>query len=524
MSFINIAIIDVGSNNVKLEIHQVESDGQTKLLVSDKVKARLGSGVFLTEKLAPENVEIAIQGLVQFKSLIKAHHCKKVITLGTAALRETDSATFVKRAKRESGIDINVISGKEEARTIYQGVLAYTPFEGRTFFLNDIGGGSTEISVSNDQEMLLADSLRLGTVRLKEYFQKELDKKHYHLIENYVKETLAPHFSAILEHNIDMGLSTGGTAQNLLAMAGQHVRKYKKREENGMAILRTADLRTLVEILKNTSEKEMGKLKGLDPDRADIILPGGLILVTILETLNIEYSLISPRGLRDGALVNYIYNNINKNFYSERQERYRYHVIQTIAKKYKLNLETAEHYSYLSMKLFELLQFEHKLSYEKKDILQAASFLHEIGIFIDYSQHHKHTYYLIMNTDLPGFSKYEKNLIALVTRYHRKNFPKPSHSEFQALSNEDKDIVLKLAAMVRIANALNRSHKSLVQEILFVSADENNIVLEAIGRDDLSLEMWSVARSKFFFEAVFRKQLIIRPLIQKNKRFKIWPN
>lgn len=518
----NIAIIDVGSNNVKLEIHQVEADGQTKMLASDKVKARLGSGVFLTEKLAETNVEIAIQGIIQFKNLIKTHRCKKIVALGTAALRETDSKDFVKRVRRECGVDISVISGREEARIIYFGVLAYTPFEGRTFFLNDIGGGSTEISVSDDNTMFFVESLRLGTVRLKEYFQKELDKQNYPIIENYIKEALAPHLTSIDTSIIEMGLSTGGTAQNLLEMARYQVKKFKRREENGMSILRTSDLRELVEAMKGLSTKELVKFKGLDPDRVDIILPGGLILVNILETLKIEKSLISPRGLRDGALVDFIYNNINKNFYVERQERYRYRVLEGVGKKYKIDLARAEHCSNLALKLFDLLQVEHKLNYEKKDILQAAAFLHEIGMFIDYSQHHKHSYYLVMNTELPGFSNYEKKLIALITRYHRKTFPKASHAEFQVLNNEDKDAVLKLAALVRIVNALDRSHESLVSDILFVSSSSKDIVLEVVAKEELSLEMWSLKRTKHFFETVFKKELVVKQLIQKNSKLKLW--
>lgn len=519
----NIAIIDVGSNNIKLEIHEVKNDGQTRMLASDKVAARLGSGVFLTERLAEANVELAVQGLLQFKNLIKTYRCKKVIALGTAALRETNSVPFVKRVKKETGIDISVISGQEEARTIYFGVLGFTPFEGRTFFLNDIGGGSTEISQSNDQTMFFVESLRLGTVRLKEYFQKELDSKNYEIVESYVKDTLAAHLSFIDVQQIDMGLCTGGTAKNLAEMARHQVHKYKHREESGMPILRTVDLRNLVEQMKQASHKELTKFKGLDSERVDIILPGGLILVNILETLKIEKSLISPRGLRDGALVDYIYKNINKNFYIERQERYRYHVIQGIGKKYDLDLSRAEHSSHLCLKLFDILQFEHKLSHEKKDILQAASYLHEIGIFIDYAQHHKHSYYLVMNSELPGFSNYEKKMIALITRYHRKSYPKASHAEFQSLNNEDKDLVLKLSALLRIANALDRSNSNLVSDILFVSSNDKAIELEVIGSDDLSLEMWSIERTKSFFEKVFSKNLIVKPLIQKNTRLiKLW--
>ncbi|MCS6983732.1 MAG: Ppx/GppA family phosphatase [Leptospiraceae bacterium] len=500
-----VAIIDVGSNNIKLEVFEIDEKGNSQLIYDEKVAARLGHDVFVHRKLNPKNMEIAIEGLKNIARILKSLQVERTFALGTAALREADSQEFVTRARKETGIKIRVISGIEEARLVHNAVLAYTPFEGRTFFLNDIGGGSTEISVSNGK-LLFVESLRLGTVRLKELFASARDDKEaYQMMERYVDKILAPYLGELLRHKIDMGISTGGTARNLCEIVRSN--GGTKEEEKGIPVLYTRDLKDLVSQMKKMTPKEILKLQGLDSARADIIVPGGILLLGLLQNLRIDRSLVSNRGLRDGALIDYIYHKVNKKIYQERQNEYRKRGLEIISNKYNIDKKHAEQTAKLALMLFRILKALHNLPQKYEEILYGAALLHDTGRIIDYANHHKHSQYLIQNSAILGFSDHEKTLMALIARYHRKSMPKSTHIEFQTLSPPEQQVVTKLAALLRLADSLDRSYSSSVKNITVKNLSSDKVHLVVEGRGDLALELWSVEKKKDFFEKTFGRRL-----------------
>ncbi len=505
----NIAIIDVGSNNIKLEIHSIDMRGRTELLYYDKIQARLGHSVFLSQKLDEENIKNAVEGLRHFANTIKKFQCKTTLAYGTAALREVNPEEFLRLVQKETSLQIKVITGIEEARMVYYGVLAHTPFNGRNFFLNDIGGGSTEVSIANEKDILFMESLRLGTVRLKELFTAEDNPPNYEMMENYIKKVIHPYLNDIKKYKIDMGLSTGGTAKNILDILAA---RFKLPEENGIPVIPTANLEKLAIEIKQMTPREIAKIKGLDITRADIIAHGVVLLHNIVRILDVDASLVSSRGFRDGALADFIYRKKNKHIYLERQKMFRTKGLEEIMHKYNVNEIHARQCAELGMKLFDLLKDTHNLSTANSEILYAASLLHDVGIFIDYSQHHKHSFYLIYNSVILGFSDKDKFIIALVARYHRKGLPKPSHLEYMSLSQEDKDIVLKLSAILRIADALDNSYSYAVKRVELLESTGNKITLGIAGKSDLTLELWSVERKKDYFEKVFQKKLSVQIL------------
>ena len=502
----NVAIIDIGSNNIKLEVHNIDDRGNSNLLHEEKVPARLGHEVFITQKLAEPNKLAAIEGLLRLKNISKEHNCDEIIALGTAALREANEAEFIDDVYKKTGIQIDIISGVEEARLVYSGVLAHTPFNNKTFFLNDIGGGSTEVSIANGKQFFNIESLRLGTVRLKEMFStEEFGGASAKMMEAYVKRVFSPFKGAIGEHSATMGLSTGGTARNLTEMIKS---AYGTVTENhGLPLVQVTDLKKLVEKIKAADTKEMERMKGLDPARVDIILPGAIILLAIYESLEIKSFLVSPYGLRDGALVDYIYNRVNSRIYEERQNQYRYSSIEKISAKFNLNENHARQSARIAGLIFDTLGASLHLPLELKEILEAAAMLHDTGKFIDYSQHHKHSFYLIMNSALLGFSEMEKMMIALTARYHRKSAPKNSHLEFQALGKIEQEKVLKMASMLRIADSLDRSSGINIERIQLKSLSKNEIILSILGTNDVSLEQWSLERQSVFFEKAINRTI-----------------
>ena len=481
----SIAIIDIGSNNIKLEIHKVSRQGRTELAYSDKVPARLGHEAFITHRLVEENIEVAVSGITQFSKIIKNFDCKEVVALGTAALRESDNEFFLKRVKKASGIKIKVISGVEEARLVYLGVLANTSFKGRTFFLNDIGGGSTEISVSDEKTIHYIESLPLGTLRLKELFELDQNKRskvglNHQVTRHYVEKFFTPFARKLKVHSFEMGMCTGGTARNLAEIIRlNHLQKW--HEEDGIPILETSALKILVSDIIHKPPKELSKLTGIDKQRVDIIVPGAILLLSMLEMLNIKKSLVLAKGLRDGALADFVHKRVNHFVYNERQQTSRKLGLQKLSDKYNTEKQHAEQCTSLALRLFDILQEEHRLKPAYRDILEGGALLHDIGSYISYQNHHKHSEYLIMNSELPEFSLKEKQWISLIARYHKKGFPKPSHKSYDLLKEKDKEMILKLSAMVRIADALDRSYQCLVKDIELKAADHKKIQLAIKG-------------------------------------------
>ena len=497
----NVAIIDIGSNNIKLEIHEVESSGATKLLFAEKVSARLGHAVFFNHHLQPENQQTAIDGLKQFGKMIKSFSCKKTVAVGTAALRETKSENFVMEAYQQSGIQIDVIPGVEEARLVYLGALAHVPFNGRTMALIDIGGGSTEVSISTEKEILFSESFHLGTVRLKEMFEDNSHRKLASLVSNYVRKVVEPFLSEIKANDFSIGLCTGGTAKNLSEMLSL---RGKVDQENGNAIIKSKSLRALVDEMIDMKPDEIKKIPGLDKARADIILPGALLLSSLFDLLEIKKSIISSKGLRDGVLSNFVHKKVDKKIYLKSQEFTKTDGLEAISKKFNIQEKHAKQCAKLAINLFDLILNGEPEFEEVRDILYGAALLHDIGIFIDYASHHKHSYYLIENSDIKYFSDREKHLMALIARYHRRGLPKKSHWVYELLEPKEKEIVAKMAALVRLADALDRSYTSSVKELIIISKDEDSIRLGVKSNSDISLELWSFGRKKDFFEKAFK--------------------
>ncbi|RME91648.1 MAG: Ppx/GppA family phosphatase [Candidatus Hydrogenedentota bacterium] len=491
----NIAIIDVGSNNIKLEIHHVDSHGNHELLLKEKVPARLGHQVFITRKLAKQNVEEALEGLKHFAKLIKAKQCKKVIALGTAALREAEAASFLKQVQKKTGISIQVISGVEEARLVYQGVRGSTSLGEEKFLLIDIGGGSTEISIADGSKPYFLQSLRLGTVRLKELFDSDDKNLSRKLMEKYIDKVVEPFLQEILSFGVKRAILTGGTARNVASIIKE---KWGKVEEKkGLTAISPKEVSKLADYLHTLQVHEIETLPGLDPQRADIITEGTILLAKLLESFRIKEALVSPRGLRDGALVDYIERKLERKFYKSKQKDIRKEAIFYLCKKYHINKKHAKQCANIAISLFEKMPQAEKFPDNAKDILYGAAYLHDIGLFINYSEHHKHSYYIIENTDIPGYTPKEKHLLALVSRYHRKSAPKKSHSEHQALSTEEQDLVYFLAAILRIAIALDKSAKSVVEDVDVITPTKEEMqVLLYTGGKDCTLELWDVQRKK----------------------------
>ena len=500
----NIAIVDVGSNNIKLEIFEVAADGHSHLVFSEKFQARLGADVFLTRRLRTENTEIAIEALKQIRRITQEFKCRHTVAVATAALRECDSTDFIERARREAQINVSIISGLEEARLVYSGVRAHTSMGQGNFLINDIGGGSTEILVCNDNDIHFVESLRLGTVRLREMFDSDA-KDLVKLIDKYVQRSVEPYLDDIRRFGPEAALCTGGTSRTILEILREM--GVSLREQLRLPMVDTKDFAEVVDQLSQMSRKELARIKSIDEGRRDIILPGAALLLALLRHTRMSRFMVSPNGLRDGALADYVYNKVNKNVYLRSQTQFRETGLTTIVDKYKMDRGHSEHVAALSVQLFDLFAELHKLPIEARDLLKAAAMLHDIGKFIDYSQHHKHALYILSNMNLPGYNNDERDIIAHTARYHRKSNPKASHLEFQRLSGRKQDTIIKLSVLLRIADSLDRSYASAITDLRARKTGDRSWQIGFDSAVESQLERWAFQRKKDQFEKVFGASL-----------------
>ncbi|MBV6493768.1 MAG: Exopolyphosphatase [Turneriella sp.] len=503
----HIAIIDVGSNNIKLEVFALNSDAHSQLLYNAKFPARLGSDVFLTRRLRPENVDAAIAALKKIHNITKDYACKETIAIATAALRECESSDFIERAKRETGISISVISGLEEARLIYNGIRAHTSLGAKNYFINDIGGGSTEILIANDTDIHFVESLRLGTVRLKEMFGNE-SKELLKLIDRFVSRSLNPYMRDIHRYPIEAGLCTGGSSRTLLEVLREMGAPIK--EELELPRVETKVFEEIVQKLLSMSSKEITRVKSIDDNRRDIILPGAALLLSLLKNNKIDHFVVSPNGLRDGALAEYVFNNIDKNIYLRSKGQFRKTGLNSIVDKYKMDRAHSERVAKIAAELFDDFSELHKLPKEYRELLVASAMLHDIGKFIDYSQHHKHSLYILSNIKLPGYSDLEKQIIAHTARYHRKSNPKPTHLEYKALPNATQEVVLKLSVLLRIADALDRGASNGSTRLHAEKILPTTWCISFKTDNTHSFEKWAFDEKKESFEKVFNVKLVLQ--------------
>jgi exopolyphosphatase/guanosine-5'-triphosphate,3'-diphosphate pyrophosphatase len=500
-----LAAIDIGTNSFHLVVARVGDADRFEVIAREKEMVRLGSGSGDMKELAPDAVERGIDCLRRFRKIADISEAQ-VHAVATSAVREAENAVvFIDRARDEAGIEVEVISGVEEARLIHLGVLQAVPVFDSRLVLVDIGGGSTEILVGERGETLAVGSLKLGALRLtRRFFRSDhLDPGDVEACRRFIRSGLVTMAREVARHGFEVAVGSSGTIEAVAAMV--HVARddgSTPRTLNNFAFTRSevrAVVRRLVEA--DTLEKRR-RLPGIDESRADIMLAGALILEVAMQELGIKRMILSDNALREGALLDALF----------RQRDGAFHHLQDLRRRSVVHLMElmdddpvhSSHVAALALELFDETAPWHRLPERSRELLEAAALLANVGLFVSHSGHHKHSYYVIRNSDhLTGFTDHEIELIALVARYHRKSAPKPKHPEFAALAPKDQELVRSLASILRVVIALDRTHAGLVEDV-GVRPEGGQVVVEAVGRPgaDLSLELFTANDRKGLLEEV----------------------
>jgi exopolyphosphatase/guanosine-5'-triphosphate,3'-diphosphate pyrophosphatase len=498
-----IAALDVGTNSFHLVVARfMGADHQFEVLERQKEMVRLGSGSEETadmRTLEPDAIERAIAALRRARQLADAHDAP-LYAVATSAVREADNADeLLRRARVEAGVDVSVIAGTEEARLIHLGVLQAVPVFDKRLVLVDIGGGSTEILVGEQGEVLASESFKLGAIRLtRRFFRSEhLHPASVDSCRRHIRATLIPMTHTVRQLGFDVAVGSSGTiaAVASMALAARDPEETPPRTWSGHELTREAVEDVVRRLVATDTIDERRSLPGLDERRADIILGGALVLEQVMAELEMDRMILSDYALREGVLLDGRSRQQGRALHHLRDLRRRsvVHLAQLMDDDPGHSTQATR----LGLDLFDVTQPWHELGDDARELLEAAARLANVGRFVSHDKHHKHSYYVIRNTDqLTGFTDHEIALIATIARYHRKSAPKEAHEEFRLLRDDDRVLVWTCAVMLRLAFALDRSRAGLVQRVRIVTqptddGDELALVADPVPGADLSLERYS---------------------------------
>ncbi len=490
-----LAAIDIGSNAMRLGIASVEQ-GEPTLIARLREPVRLGRDAFTTGRFSEDTMQSAEQAFANFRRLIDQHHAERIRAVATSAMRETANAgELIARIHARTGIQIECISGEEEARLIHRSIARQVKLEGRLALAIDIGGGSVEVTLCDNGEPVAAQSFRIGTVRLLEMLRDAPD------FGAMLREYLDGARKKLREHiggrKPDFCLGTGGNATAIGELA------HRMLDTASPKRLERRQLKKLIARLEAIPVEERIRKLGLRPDRADVILPAAMVFHDIMKLARADEIRFPDASLLEGILLCMAES---PEFRRRSRERQMLAWAASLKNKYHVDLEHARTVARLARELFDQLADAHELGKDDRLLLTIAAELHEIGMYVRVGGYHRHSAYLISASPMLGLDADEQKLLALVVRHQRKAGPDDNNPDFAALNEKDKTRVWRLSALLRLAIALNKERRDRVRRIK-ARAGEKSIALSIEGDGDLMLERWAVSRLDDYFRKALGRKL-----------------
>lgn len=516
-----IAAIDIGTNSIHMVIVQIEpSLPSFTVIATEKDTVRLGDRHPVTGELTNEAIRRSLDTLKRCQELATSLKAEQIIAVATSATREAPNGEdFLRQIETELGIVVNLISGREEARRIYLGVLSGMDFNEKPHIIIDIGGGSTELILADIHEPRFLSSTKVGAVRLaKEFVTTDpISDSELKILKAYVRGMLERPVDEIWSNlqlnEIPRTIGTSGTIETIAEIHAKEALGAVPDPLNGYQI-DYQDIAKIVKKLAKMSYKERLEVSGLAEKRAEIIVPGAVILLEAMTMLKLDSIMICERALREGMIVDWMLNQglINSRLRYQNEVRQRNTI--KIAKKYHVDLDYAQRVAQFALSIFDQLRGQlHEWEMAERELLESAAILHNCGVYISHAAHHKHSYYLIRNAELLGFTELELELIANIARYHRRSKPKKKHESYHQLPHKQYQLIVRqLSAILRLAVALDRRNKGAIADInCQYDSRSRTVQLQLQPReigDSCSLELWNLSYKKEVFEEEFDVELI----------------
>ena len=497
-----IAAIDIGTNSFHLLVAAVDPKLRTfRIIQAEKATTRLGERDPETGELTEAAMQRGLETLRQFRDLAASHRVEQIVTAATSAVREAPNGRdFLQTILDDLGMEVDLVSGPEEARLIYLGVLSGMPFGDRPHLLLDIGGGSTELILADGRDARALTSTRVGAVRLQRDFVRDdpMPPQRRSFLQAFIQGSLEPAVDKV-RRRIKPGetpvlVATSGTAMAIGSLAASEEER-PPRKLHGYRVTRQR-LNKVVDRLITMTPAQRRELAPINDRRAEIIVPGALILQTTMKMLGVEEFVLSERALREGLIVDWMLRQglleDRFSFQSSIRQRTVLHQVQRFA----VNQSRAERVASHALSLYDATRgVMHDDSGEGRELLWAAAMLHTCGQHINISAYHKHTWYLIRHGELLGYSEAEHLMVAAIARYHRRSLPKKRHESWQLVATRDnRRCVHQMALLLRLAAALDRRPEPVISA-LRIHAVKGSLDLEIVPErvnQNVSLEQWSL--------------------------------
>ncbi len=510
-----IAALDIGSNSIHLVVVEADQEKPFRVIASAKEVVRLGRSAVRDERLSATAMDRAINCLKRFRRVAESHGAREMIAVATSAVREAANGDqFLARAAEEAGIDIDLLSGIEEARLIALAVsVRYKQSNRQQALVIDIGGGSTELAVMKNGEPTTLISFKLGAVRSTEQFVKSdpIGEKQLRRLRSELRQVIANRANEIEDAGFNACYGTSGTINALAALslrrrlAAGGARTARRRLEHSLAL---DELRAINEDLASYSLDDRVRVARLNRQRAEIIVAGGQLLEALMETLLVDELVACDWALREGVVIAHLARRVETVTTSraqlERDPSLRGALALT--RHYRADQKHSHRVAYLAQQLFDEMRPLHALGSEHRRLLAAAALLHDIGYFVSHTGHHKHSAYLIQHSDLTGFTSQEIAMIANIAYCHRGGFPKSKREYYSDLRVQDREVMRKLAALLRLADALDRDHEGHVRGLHCEIDDDAARIVARCSREAETMR-WRLEERADLFTEVFSREV-----------------
>lgn len=516
-----IAAIDIGTNSIHMVVVQIETSLPSfNVIATEKATVRLGEKCAKTGMLTASAMERSLTALARCQEISKTYNAEKIIAVATSATREAPNGQeFIQRIEDQLGLQVDLISGQEEARRIYLGVLSALELNHKSHIIIDIGGGSTELILGNGHDPDYLSSTKVGAVRLTDLYitTDPISDREFEKLQTYIRGMLERPTDELKASLGNEPVRLIGTSGSIEAVAMIHAKQTLGTIPEPMQGYEIP-IDGVEAVVNQLRQMSLAQRTALAKDkRGEIILAGAMILLETMELLNAKKLIFCQRSLREGLIVNWM---LEQGLIADRlqyQGSVRDRSAFKLAQKYGVDLDYGKQVAKLALSLYDQTRgILHNWGAEERDLLKTAAILHNSGCYISHTAHHKHSYYLIRNGELLGYTEAQIEAIANLARYHRRSEPKKKHENYRRLLNKHyRQFVDEIHPLLRIAVALDRRQIGAVKDVkLRVDAKNKEFHLQIIPQqpdDPCTLELWSLDYKKDALEAKFQLSLVPQP-------------
>jgi exopolyphosphatase/guanosine-5'-triphosphate,3'-diphosphate pyrophosphatase len=500
------AAVDIGSNSVRLKIARLTRHRLVEIH-EDREVTRLGESVFRSGFLSPEAIANTVKVLRRFHRAVQNVGVDSLRVVATSALRDArNSYAFMEWVRSATGWNVGIISGLEEARLIHLGLTSTLRVSASSVLMVDLGGGSCELTISGGGHIRSTISLPLGAVRLtNEFLQHDPSRKsELRQMRSFIAREIERTADRIKRARPKVVIATSGTAESLAAVC-HGLAKTKGARANAVS---RAQMQRIAKLLARLPLEGRRRLSGVGPRRAEIIVAGAAVYAALLERCQLPGFRYSPLGLRDGLLAQMAAEYDRSTRSGKQIESERWDSILSAVEHYGINKDHALKVRGSAMHLFSALRSVHGLPPEYAEWLSAAAMLYEVGDYVNRNGRHRHAYYIILHSEILGYTPEQRRIIAAIARYLGKSRPTPQDAPMKALTSADREYVPKASLLLRLARALNLSRSGAIRGMRVRPHDGKvDLTLVIRPRSTVDLELWAVEKEENYFREVFGREL-----------------